>query len=107
MHKLPPAPEINKRGPVPPHRIVADWLRDQIKAGAWQPMQDPLPAEQTLSDHLGVARDTVRRAINVLREEGLVITVPQRGTYVAKTREELLAEGYPESEVERILGRQK
>jgi DNA-binding GntR family transcriptional regulator len=29
-----------------------------------------------------VARTTARRAIAVLREEGLVYTVPQRGTYV-------------------------
>jgi GntR family transcriptional regulator len=84
MHELPPAPEINKRGPVPPHRIVADWLRKQITAGQWQPMEDPLPSEQKLSDHLDVARDTVRRAVAVLRDEGLVITVPQRGTYVTE-----------------------
>ncbi|HYB45983.1 MAG TPA: GntR family transcriptional regulator [Streptosporangiaceae bacterium] len=31
-----------------------------------------------------VARSTARRAIAVLREEGLVYTVPARGTYVAK-----------------------
>ena len=30
----------------------------------------------------GVARDTARRAVQVLRDEGLVVTVPQRGTYV-------------------------
>jgi DNA-binding GntR family transcriptional regulator len=29
-----------------------------------------------------VARSTARRAIALLREEGLVDTVPQRGTYV-------------------------
>jgi DNA-binding GntR family transcriptional regulator len=31
-----------------------------------------------------VARTTVRRAVGVLRDEGLVYTVPQRGTYAAK-----------------------
>jgi GntR family transcriptional regulator len=29
-----------------------------------------------------VSRDTARRAVALLREEGLVVTVPQRGTYV-------------------------
>jgi DNA-binding GntR family transcriptional regulator len=27
-------------------------------------------------------RDTARRAVQVLRDEGLVVTVPQRGAYV-------------------------
>ena len=31
-----------------------------------------------------VARTTARRAIAVLREEGLIYTVPQRGSYVAR-----------------------
>ena len=31
----------------------------------------------------GLARTTVRRAIAVLVDEGLVFTVPQRGTYVS------------------------
>lgn len=30
----------------------------------------------------GVARDTARRAAQALREAGLVVTIPQRGTYV-------------------------
>jgi len=36
----------------------------------------------------GVARDTARRAIAVLRDEGLVRTVPHRGTYVVDRRRE-------------------
>jgi GntR family transcriptional regulator len=31
---------------------------------------------------LGVAETTVRRALAVLRDEGLVYTVPSRGTFV-------------------------
>jgi DNA-binding GntR family transcriptional regulator len=30
----------------------------------------------------GVSRDTVRRTIALLRDEGVVFTVPHRGTYV-------------------------
>jgi DNA-binding GntR family transcriptional regulator len=30
-----------------------------------------------------VGRDTVLRAVEVLRNEGLVFTVPRRGTYVS------------------------
>ncbi len=75
-------PEINPRGSVPPHRQIAAWLRTRIEAGEFRPGEDPLPSEKDLVDLFGVARDTARRAIAVLRDEGLVETVPQRGTYV-------------------------
>ena len=75
-------PEINPRGSVPPHRQIAAWLRTRIEAGEFRPGEDPLPSEKDLVDLFGVARDTARRAIAVLRDEGLVETIPQRGTYV-------------------------
>lgn len=75
-------PEINPRGAVPPHRQIAAWLRGRIEAGKYRPGEDPLPSEKDLVDLFGVARDTARRAVAVLRDEGLVETIPQRGTYV-------------------------
>lgn len=41
--------------------------------------------QKDLVDMFGVARDTARRAVQALREAGLVVTVPQRGTYVLPT----------------------
>jgi GntR family transcriptional regulator len=76
-------PQINTRGPEPPHRQIAAWLRERIKADAYGDGV-PLESESWLVDAFGVARDTARRAIAVLRDEGLVYTVPQRGTYVVK-----------------------
>ena len=75
-------PEINRRGAAPPHRHIAAWLRTRIEAGEFRPGEDPLPSEKDLVGLFGVARDTARRSIQVLRDEGLVVTVPQRGTYV-------------------------
>jgi GntR family transcriptional regulator len=75
-------PEINPRAPDPPYRQIAAWLRDRIDAGQFQPGVDPLPSEKDLVDLFGVARDTARRAIAMLRDEGLVYTVPHRGSYV-------------------------
>lgn len=40
-------------------------------------------SEQTLSERLGVSRAPVRDALRQLASEGLVLVVPQRGTYVA------------------------
>jgi DNA-binding GntR family transcriptional regulator len=75
-------PEINPRAAEPPYRQIAAWLRGRIEAGEYRPGEDPLPSEKDLVGMFGVARDTARRAVQVLRDEGLVVTVPQRGTYV-------------------------
>jgi DNA-binding GntR family transcriptional regulator len=37
-------------------------------------------------DEFEVARTTARRAVGVLRDEGLIYTVPQRGSYVVGPR---------------------
>jgi GntR family transcriptional regulator len=76
-------PEIDPRGTVPPYQQVAAWLREQIETGALRPGQ-VIPSEKDLMDSTGLARITVRKAVRVLREEGLVVTVPQRGSYVTK-----------------------
>ncbi|MFC7644217.1 winged helix-turn-helix domain-containing protein [Streptosporangium lutulentum] len=47
----------------------------------------PVPSESTLVQQYGVARETVRHAIGLLREQGWVYTVPQRGTYVSRPEE--------------------
>lgn len=75
-------PEINPRSAVPPYRQIAAWLRSRIEADEFRPGEDPLPSEKDLVDLFGVARDTARRAVQALRDEGLVETIPQRGTYV-------------------------
>jgi DNA-binding GntR family transcriptional regulator len=42
------------------------------------PPGSPVPSETVLSNEFGVARNTVRRALALLAEEGLVGTVPGR-----------------------------
>jgi GntR family transcriptional regulator len=55
-------------------------LRARIAKGEWR--SGPLPSVQQLQQEYGVGRDTALRAVEILREEGLVFTVPRRGTYV-------------------------
>ncbi|MGI8451334.1 MAG: GntR family transcriptional regulator [Streptosporangiaceae bacterium] len=81
-------PGINRRSAIPPHRQIAAWLRARIEAGEFDPAGEiPLPSEKDLVDVFGVARDTARRAVQVPREEGWVVTVPQRGTYAVPVSE--------------------
>jgi DNA-binding GntR family transcriptional regulator len=54
-------------------------------------LQNPLElagqviAASYLTGQYGVSRGTARRAVEVLRNEGLVRTIPQRGTYVSES----------------------
>jgi GntR family transcriptional regulator len=42
-----------------------------------------LPCEGDLAAQYGISVTTVRRATQLLRERGLVVTLPSRGTFVA------------------------
>jgi DNA-binding GntR family transcriptional regulator len=73
--------KIDPTGPVPPYRQIAEIIRKRIESGEY-PKGSRIPTESEMVETWEVARTTARRAIALLREEGLVYTVPQRGTYV-------------------------
>ncbi|MER7500413.1 GntR family transcriptional regulator [Nonomuraea pusilla] len=72
---------IDHEGPVPLYQQLADLLRAQIESGELPPNR-PIPTEQRLMQMHELGRDTVRRAVGILRDEGLLITVKARGTFV-------------------------
>jgi len=71
-----------------PHRQIAGQLRTRIRRGDWQP-GERLPSIPAIAETYGVAKQTVQRAIDQLRVEGLLITKPGSGTYVRGTRRTL------------------
>jgi GntR family transcriptional regulator len=72
--------EIDPTSPVHTYVQLADLLRARIRSGE---ITDVLPSLMELTEATGLAAGTVRRAIGVLIDEGLVRTVPGRGTFVA------------------------
>lgn len=60
---------------------LADELRTEIRMGKL-PSGRVMPSETTLTQMHGLARGTVRKAIDPLEEEGLVVRVQGRGTFV-------------------------
>jgi GntR family transcriptional regulator len=74
---------IDPDSPTPVYVQVADVLAARIENGELQPMK-PVPSETTIQQEFGVSRGTARHAIALLRERGLVFSVPQRGTYVSE-----------------------
>ncbi|MFD8303817.1 GntR family transcriptional regulator [Streptomyces sp. NPDC059690] len=58
---------------------VATRLLDELRDGGIPP-GERLPSERKLAEHLGVSRETVRQALEVLRRDGLVAT-DRRGSH--------------------------
>ena len=73
-------PKIDPTGPVPPYLQVAEIIRNQIRSGKLAAGSRITEAE--ITETYEVARSTARRTLAVLRDEGLIYTVPQRGSYV-------------------------
>lgn len=74
---------VDPLAPEPLYQQLADAIEARIKSGELAPRR-PIPSESTLQQEFGVARGTVRQAVALLRERGLVHTVPMRGTYVVE-----------------------
>src|SRR5215469_17196831 len=77
---------INPRSMLPDYLQLAIYLRGMIIVRQLPP-GSPLPSEPELSERYHVSRDTVRRAMQVLREIGLA--EPRRGVgyFVTRTPE--------------------
>ncbi len=87
MREWNPDARIDHDGPVKIHRQLSGILAARIRRGDWAPNR-PIPSELRLAEEYGVARGTVRTAVATLAAEGLVMVVPQRGTYVRPSRDD-------------------
>ncbi|NEQ54319.1 MAG: phosphonate metabolism transcriptional regulator PhnF [Leptolyngbya sp. SIO3F4] len=66
---------------LPLYLQIADELRRNIEESVFN-VGDQLPTELELSKRFGVHRHTLRRAVDVLRQEGIVDVERGRGTFV-------------------------
>jgi len=64
-----------------PYQHIADIVRERIRLGAYRP-GDRLPSESRFCSEFHVSPMTLRRALAVLVDEGLVSTEQGRGTFV-------------------------
>jgi GntR family transcriptional regulator of arabinose operon len=74
-------PHLCRNGSEPLYLQVVSYLKDRISDGTFSPAST-LPSEKDLTSLLGVSRPTVRHALKILIEEGLVERVPGRGSFV-------------------------
>ena len=75
--------QIDETSPEHPYQQLAGLLRADIESGK---IASQLPSITQLTEETRLAVGTVRRAISILVKEGLVETVPGRGTFVIERR---------------------
>ena len=73
-------------------RRIVDQLKRVIIAGELRPGDRVLETE--LAEQLGVSRGPVREAFRQLEQEGLLVSYPHRGTFVATVPEDEIEEVY-------------
>lgn len=66
---------------LPIYHQIAEELRHNINQGTYQ-VGDKLPTESELSEYFAVNRHTLRRAIALLKNEGIIKVAQGRGTFV-------------------------
>lgn len=67
---------------VPQKNNVRDYLEAQIISGELAP-GDKLPTERALAERFGIARNTVRSVLKALEEQGKIVRLIGRGTFVS------------------------
>jgi DNA-binding GntR family transcriptional regulator len=79
------AKRVNRIGPVYNQTLrdqVTEAIRDAITSGVLKPGERVL--EREMAEQVGVSRLPVREAVRQLEHEGLLVSYPRRGTFVAQ-----------------------
>lgn len=74
-------PTLDHSTPLPINEQISDWMRSNINAGLW-PTNHQLRSESDLAAKLNVSRGTIRKAIETLIYEQLLVRIHGRGTFV-------------------------
>jgi GntR family transcriptional regulator len=97
--------KLDESSSLPLYQQLQRALREAIENGAIAP-EDALPPERDLAEMLGVSRITVRKAIDELAEEGLLVRKQGSGTFVSNRVEKNFAKLTSFSEDMRARGRE-
>jgi GntR family transcriptional regulator len=81
------------RTPQSPDRVVSEFvpryyqvyamIQQRLREGEWSP-DEAMPTEQEFADSFGVSRVTIRKALNMLEEQKLILRQQGRGTFASR-----------------------
>ena len=82
---------LNNASMIPIYEQLMEQIKGEIISGTLK-ADDPLPSVRGLSAQLRISALTVKKAYDRLEEEGFVVTIHGKGTYVAAANRELAME---------------
>lgn len=82
---------INPTSMTPIYEQIVDRIRALVKQGELK-AGDPLPSVRGLARQCAILALTAKKAYDVLEQEGLVVTVQGKGTFVAQVSPNIVAE---------------
>ena len=82
---------INNSSMQPIYEQITDQIKSMIISGELKE-HDILPSVRSLSKELKISALTAKKAYDVLENEGFLLTVHGKGSFVASTNQELLME---------------
>lgn len=92
---------INNSSMIPIYEQLVEQVKNMI-VNKELAENDALPSVRGLAKELKISALTVKKAYDILEEEGLTVTVHGKGTYVAATNAERMMEEY-RKEIEKEL----
>ncbi|MFD1415137.1 GntR family transcriptional regulator [Oceanobacillus jeddahense] len=78
---------VSKKKPVAFYQQVAETLKEDILSGKFV-SGERIGSQKELEDRFGVSKITIRKAIELLEEENLVVTIHGKGTFVKQEKVE-------------------
>lgn len=76
---------------IPIYEQIVDQIKRLIRSGELKE-NSSLPSVRTLAKELKISALTVKKAYDNLEEEGLIVTIHGKGSYIATVNKELLLE---------------
>ena len=92
---------VNNTSMQPIYEQLVEQIKGMIMQGSMQ-QEEMLPSVRTLSKDLRISALTVKKAYDTLEQEGFIVTVHGKGSFVAGVNQNLLLEEQ-KKEVERDL----
>ena len=77
---------------VPLYYQLQELLKEGIESGGWKP-GDRMPSEPELARRYAVSRVVVRQALAILQDDGQIVRIQGRGTFVAEPKLDARAGG--------------
>lgn len=75
--------QLDRNNPISLYEQLKNLIKEQIKNGELKPNQQ-IPSERELCERYGISRITVRQAISLAIQEGLLFRTHGKGTFVAQ-----------------------